>query len=360
MQYIDVDSDPFTFNSSSADLDLPDGITVLWAGLYWGATTSAGSGGSSPPNASIRDSIYFSTPALGGYVGLKATEDDAFGTLFSCFVDVTSFVKAGGDGTYMVGNIQAGTGRNRYGGWGIVVVYNDPSKPPRNLTVFDGYSNISGSNNLTLNVNGFITPLSGPVVTSLGSMAYEGDLPYLGDQYILNSTNLSDAVNASNNVFNSSISSLGSHLLNRNPNITNVLGFDIDLLNADNILANGATSASIELTTGGDQYLPCVISFNTELYSPIIQSTKTYTDINGDDVNPGDTLIYTVSIDNVGDDPAIDVVLSDTIPDFTSYVPGTLEILTGFNSGVKSDASGDDQAEYDAMDDVVVFRLGNG
>ena len=43
MVNIDVDSDPSTFNSSSATLSMPIGSTVKFAGLYWAATsTSAG------------------------------------------------------------------------------------------------------------------------------------------------------------------------------------------------------------------------------------------------------------------------------------------------------------------------------
>ena len=43
-------------------------------------------------------------------------------------------VQAAGAGTYAVGNVQAGTGGDRYAGWTLVVAYEDPSQPPRNLT----------------------------------------------------------------------------------------------------------------------------------------------------------------------------------------------------------------------------------
>jgi len=49
MANVDVDADPTTFNSSSADLSIPAGATVSFAGLYWGGDTSAGAGGAAAP-----------------------------------------------------------------------------------------------------------------------------------------------------------------------------------------------------------------------------------------------------------------------------------------------------------------------
>ena len=44
MVRVDIDGDPATFNSSSADLSLPADAVVLWAGLYWAADTAAAAG----------------------------------------------------------------------------------------------------------------------------------------------------------------------------------------------------------------------------------------------------------------------------------------------------------------------------
>ena len=41
-------------------------------------------------------------------------------------------------------------------------------------------------------------------------------------------------------------------------------------VNADGILANGATSAAIRLQTNRDQYMPHVVTFATEIFSPTI------------------------------------------------------------------------------------------
>ncbi|HET6643085.1 MAG TPA: hypothetical protein VFG93_07405 [Gaiellaceae bacterium] len=45
MTWIDADGDPATFDSSSANLTLPTGASVLFAGLYYRGRLAAGSGG---------------------------------------------------------------------------------------------------------------------------------------------------------------------------------------------------------------------------------------------------------------------------------------------------------------------------
>ncbi|GJD19487.1 hypothetical protein RIVM261_044430 [Rivularia sp. IAM M-261] len=74
---------------------------------------------------------------------------------------------------------------------------------------------------------------------------------------------------------------------------------------------------------------------------------------------PGDILEYTVVVKNTSTTTQRDnVVLKDTIPLNTTYVPGTLEISAGANNGAKSDTSANDQAEFTGSQ--VVFRLGTG
>src|ERR1700727_3879451 len=56
-----------TFDSSSATLSLPSTATVLFAGLYWGADTSAGAGGGvAAPNAAARNQLGFLPPGAAG------------------------------------------------------------------------------------------------------------------------------------------------------------------------------------------------------------------------------------------------------------------------------------------------------
>ncbi len=363
MTYVDADADATTFDSSTADLSIPAGGTVLFAGLYWGADTSAGTGGAAAPNPAARGTVQFAVPG-GSYAPITASQLDTSTSLpnrYQGFADVTSAVAAAGSGTYAVADLQAGTGNDRYGGWALIVAYHDQSMPARNLTVFDGFQTVSGANpTITIPVSGFETPLTGPVRTTLGFMAYEGDRGMTGDTARLDATTLTDAVNPATNFFNSTISYHGSLVTTKSPSYPNQLGFDTDLMDASGILSNGATSATIQAHTGGETFLPGVITFATDLYAPKIAPDKTVTDLNGGQVQRGDVLEYAVTGTNTGDDGAANVVVTDAFPANTTYVPGSLDIVSspGGIAGSKTDAAGDDQAEVGGGG--VTFRLGTG
>ena len=74
----------------------------------------------------------------------------------------------------------------------------------------------------------------------------------------------------------------------------------------------------------------------------------------------GDTVTYRITAKNEGGGGAENLILTDVIPQGTTYLPGSLRIVDGPNAGAKSDAKGDDQAYYDAVANTVVFHLGNG
>ncbi|MBM9509502.1 isopeptide-forming domain-containing fimbrial protein [Actinacidiphila acididurans] len=74
----------------------------------------------------------------------------------------------------------------------------------------------------------------------------------------------------------------------------------------------------------------------------------------------GDVVTYRVTARNEGGGAAENLVLTDAVPDGTTYLPGSLRIVDGPNTGTKSDAQGDDQAYYDPAADSVVFHLGDG
>ena len=128
-----------------------------------------------------------------GYTTLSGPTDQSASaaTRYSGFVNVTSAVQEAGPGIYSVANVQAGKGGDRYAGWTLVVAYRDPSQPPRNLTVDDGFVTINSSAPpTTIPITGFRTPPSGAVNTTLGFVAYEGDGGLTGDSAALNGVKL--------------------------------------------------------------------------------------------------------------------------------------------------------------------------
>jgi len=368
----DGDSDPSTFNSSSADLTIPPGSTVLWAGLYWGARSASASIGQ----------VLFKTPSSFGYNAINASQlDTAVGgqaNEYGGFADVTGLVSSGGSGTYWVSNIQTTTGGGgQWGGWSLIVAYQNNNELLNNITVFDGYQVVNNATGVTMNVSGFLTPLSGPVVSRVGLVGWDGDDgagggTYTGDQFQVNGVSLYDNCNpVSNDFFNSSICNLGVPNEARYPNtstypagMSNTLGVDVDLVQlASGIIPNGATSATLHFTTSGESFGAHAAAFVTNLYVPIVTPNvvKTVTDLNGGSLVIGDTMRYTISLSNTGQDTATNVILTDNIPAYTTYVPNSLVVASGANAGGKTDGSGDDQAEYVASGTPhVVFRLGTG
>jgi uncharacterized repeat protein (TIGR01451 family) len=388
--FVDVDTDPTTFNSSEAQLALPADATVRFAGLYWGAntTTKEGADGERPaPNPENKDRALFATPTSNGYLPVQATgptrpvpppltwavDDAEAGSqlgAYQAFLNVTDQVRAGGPGTYRVANVQAGTGKDRYAGWSLVVAYRSPSAPPRNMTVFDGFETINGASGGSpptvqeISVIGFRTPPRGPVRAKLGFVTYEGDRSLDKDTATFNSQPLTDSeAGSGNNFFNSSISSLGLDVTTKNPNQDNNLGFDADVVDGTGKLPNGATSAVLRMQTTGDTYLPGVVWVTTDLFSPDVQTSKSVSDLNGGQVEPGDELEYTISGSNrTGEevDDAVSVVVVDPLPANTEFVPGSLSQTGGAGAGTRTDGEGDDAAEFEASADEAVFRVGSG
>lgn len=391
IDYVDIDSNGTTFNSSSSTYTFPTanpGFDIVWAGLYWTGNTSAGTSGVAAPTPALRNQMLFQVPGGAGYQTVTASQVDTSGSAYSAFADVTSQVQAGtGTGEYFGANIQTGTGGDRYGGWTLIVVYADDSEVLRNMTIFDGYLRVF-NNTVDTTISGFLTPTAGPFEAAFGAFSSEGDVRFQPDNFLMNGTLVQDATNPFDNFFNSSNSLYGTGIttnttvaipggqtlgpISRNPAYPNLLALDIDIVeardtNGDPIIPNGATSVDLRFTSNGDAYFPTAFFFSVQVFQPVLDQnfTKTVTDINGGDVNPGDILEYTITYQNTGNDNATDVVLRDDIPTNTTYEPDSLQIITDpdpllTTPATPTDAPGDDRAEFDSTNDRVVFRSGIG
>ena len=173
-----VSSEPSNLeNTSAANLSLPSGATVVWAGLYWqgavwdinldhtsrtgGSNIAIENGEDGQARKALADKIKFKVPG-GGYSDITADEhyyffvkvnsnansdyqgvSNRYEEHYQSFKDVTDLVVTAGEGNYWVANIQSTVGKLWYPGsesaWSLQIIYNDPSGEPRSISVTDGY-----------------------------------------------------------------------------------------------------------------------------------------------------------------------------------------------------------------------------
>ncbi|GAA3846073.1 hypothetical protein GCM10022243_10330 [Saccharothrix violaceirubra] len=371
MGFVDVDNDASTSNSSTATLALPAGSTVLHARLVWGGRSVAGSGGVAPTKSisTVRFKLpnaAYTTVTAGTLIQPSALVTSDSGP-YQASADVTAQVAAGGNGVYTVGDMGAATGSDRYAGWSLVVAYRNPALPNRNLRIFEGFADVTsatGNNSVNVPVSGFLAPPSGQVNASVGVVAWEGDYGTTGDSMRLASTTLSDNTRPTNNFFDSRISEAGADTTGRQPGNLNNFGVDIGRIDTTNVLANGSTSTTINVTSTGDSYYPGIITSQIDLFTPQFNAiSKTVTNLNGHSpAQPGDVLEYRLDFTNSGGDSADASIMRDPLPAGLTYVPGSTSVITdpsGF-SGTVTDATGDDRGEYTAADRTVKVRVGTG
>ncbi|MDD5359074.1 MAG: Calx-beta domain-containing protein [Sulfurovaceae bacterium] len=320
LRFVNVDSDPNTFNFSSAVLSdsaitSPTAAKVKWAGLYWSGYLHTFDG-NDISNTTVRSNTQYRTLSSVadidnviqnhtikfkiGSTSYDISNHTVLGEIsfmtgsynsysYGCFADVTSIMQ-GSDprGTYGVGNIPSMEGATDDGGtydglgnsgaWTLVVIYENTSagEKTRNATVFDGFVKVESGNSKIINVSGFKTPKGGDVDSTLSIFASEGDRYITGDQFVFknidgdkaNQEATLSSSSGNNNYFNSSITGVD----NRVPNIINNNGIDIHTdqigTNGYNIVSTNQTQARITLSSTGDVYYPIMVGFATELYMP--------------------------------------------------------------------------------------------
>ncbi|MDO5712941.1 MAG: S-layer homology domain-containing protein [Tissierellia bacterium] len=366
MKKLDVDTDAGTSSSSSANLVFAPKAKVEKAFLVWGATTTGGT--PATVNAGHPPTIKFKTPKSKNYQVISPTGWNQFSEGkkdYSAYADVTELVKSGGAGTYWGADIPQSTdATDRYGGWSLVVVFQNDDRPKNDLSIFFGHKVVKNTTGIQIPITGIQTPAVGPVHAKVGFVAWEGDAKYNNDHALINVNGkfeeLFNQTSPKDNFFNSTISDNGAYLTNRNPAYVNNMGIDAKIINIDGKLKNSATSAKFKFDSGGDWYYPTILTSEIEMYAPDLKVTKTVENLSGHTpAKEGDILEYTVHFENIGIDTAMHTVAKDLIPDGLEYVPGTIKVTNGQNSGPRTDAKDDDSAEYDTATKNLILRVGN-
>lgn len=354
MEYVDIDDDEATFNSSSAGVALPPGSQVRWAGLYWGARLA---GAVAPLDASANGVVLVEPPGAGGYEEIEAVQvdeltevEDPGSRSYGAFADVTDFVAQHGAGTYTVANVQAATGAGAFGGWSLLVVFESGTETVRNITVIDGFSRLAGGSS-GYQIGGFVVPPLFPA-TPAAVVAYDGERKAAAqaDRFLIGGGGVSDASNPADNFFNSTVSAAGVISPSRNPARNNTLGIDADLPSVQDWLTPGTTSTPFSFANlSSDPLYPHVLAAAIPTMEPILAPVKTVSDLNGGALQRGDELEYTVSAANTGNDTAQALRFEDELPPGLTYVPG---------SGELDGAPLDSDFEQDALAGTVTAELG--
>jgi uncharacterized repeat protein (TIGR01451 family) len=184
--WVDVDGDPSTVNSSRAELRLPPGAAVNWAGLYWGGDRGT-RGDGTPRCEAAPDAAEPATRPTGeatqvsvavgdaGYTAVAAAAlvdvtGGAGSAAYQAYADVTSLVGSAAGRSdasavpLAVANVAVARGPGCVGGWTVVVAYSYPSGPDpthapsyRSVAVYDGVVGLTAGAPQELRLEGLVT-----------------------------------------------------------------------------------------------------------------------------------------------------------------------------------------------------------
>ena len=389
MKYIDVDNDAATFNSSQAKLNIPADAKVKWAAIYAQGHIfyEFKEGALAKLNEPMKISVPNVTPISSIPQQIDLYQSGAiFGYTYSTYSDIPELVGKKGseiNGMVTVANVKANkdgvntSSLGRFGGWALVVIYEDESSSLKNISVFDGYRAIkdkAGFNDTTIKVDGFITPTNGEVVSKVSIFVGEGDRAIVKDRLYLNNTAIGHQYgNEKDNAFFSHI----SDDIIRYPSYTNNLGIDVQTFDVGvgglNLVKNGDYRAEIKFSTTRDDYFPSLAIFSTNLYEPRVCYRQELFAIDGnaiEDAKVGDTISVGTWISNMKKDvadislePADKVEITVELDDKNlEYIPNSMQMRNVYESAFtsKTDKQGDDLAEFLSATNRAKWRVGVG
>ena len=260
-----------------------------------------------------------------------------YNNMYVGYAEVTDYVQAHGQGNYFLADMYLVNGDGGsvgyYGGWGLVVVYENSKMRWRDITIFDGYAhvrNATGASHVEVPISGFKAVQVGKVDIKVGFMAGEGDVSITGDNMEIKKLDDSwfnipnPRTGATNNFFNSTIQTEGNP---RNPNLQNNTGLDIYMFNLDNadksIITNNQTTTSLRFNTSQDTYVPFFLAMGVNAYIPDAETMSMITSLTEDDydpeldayvTNPGDEVIFHFDVQNFGTEDIVNAKVELPLP----------------------------------------------
>jgi uncharacterized repeat protein (TIGR01451 family) len=343
----------------------------------------------SPSKTFDKKSISFKGPGASGYTTINTSSTLRFpgasnSGIFVGYQEVTNYVKTHGPGAYTVADIaliEGNNGNQNYaqnpgysGGWGLVVIYENPVMKSRAVTLFDGYAYVNGQlagggEYGNIDISGFTTVGSGQVNMKLGVMAAEGDRNLSGD-YLAVQKLTADPTKAYNNTnywaFNTA--GLGNTTItqnffnslitggNRTPNLVNNTGVDFSMFTIPNtgnlVIGNNQTSTTFRFGSTSDVFTIFGFAMSVDAYIPEPKGLSSVNSINGVsgltvlNALPGQSISYTLSITNEGTEATNNTIITIPVPATAIFHTGTItsNLLNGatqvsapiYNSGTNT------------------------
>lgn len=344
----------YTKNSSSAQLSLPAGSTVLYAELVWGGLFRSSVNNIS---AILDNAVDFVTPLGTNAIvpdnqtkqNFNITNNGQTVGFYVRSANVTSIVKSAQNGVYTTGKVPAlieaidsRTSETNHAGWTLAVVYENESLPLRDLTLWGGGTVVSPSTGSTdISLTGFITPDAQPITGKLFISSQEGDAVLTGDRMLFGETvadltAVSGPNNPVGNFFASQINGENGSLDTsgtfgtRNANAaagTNTSacrqGWDITAVDVSALLSAGMTTAAMRFTTDGDLYVPNCLALQIDSKGARLEvekgADKTVAAI-------GEQIRYTLKITNTGNLRAQTVTINDLLPNGLQLTAGSVTV----------------------------------
>ncbi|MGP4094205.1 sigma-70 family RNA polymerase sigma factor [Nonomuraea sp. KM90] len=179
MTALDRDDRPDTESSSGAELTLPKGGEVVWAGLYWSATGEDATG-----------PIKIRPPGRRKYLTVRPSEvttrELPLGPVYQAFADVSELVgNVRANGTWWAADAPMLEGVSRHAGWSLVLIVTDPSEPYSQAVVLDTATVVGGESRRVRIPLGGLSPAASPARVEL--VTWEGDADLKGDKVSLGS-----------------------------------------------------------------------------------------------------------------------------------------------------------------------------
>jgi uncharacterized repeat protein (TIGR01451 family) len=365
----------YTLAGSSANLNILDNSTILYAELVWLSTVKSTVQGAIDVRSIQDNPITFKTPkeTISVTPEYKDEYTSSTGTVDRLrAANVTDIIKNSLSGTYTVVNVPTSippTGLSEVrAGWALTVIYRNNSFKPKRIVYALGLEAATSSTPIQASFTGFKTgkseeALKGELITVFanGDVIGSVDTLKIGPSFanltvVGNSVgvpNLNPGTSPNNpwNSFSSGQINIAD-TLNSNKGLIDISGsngtlnhdaftpkqvigarnkWDITCVNISNTLTVNQTQLSGQYTTNNPQGNIELVAFASQVDSeaPDIVTTLDAYDIDGDNefnISLNEQLVYIVKIKNSGKTSADNVILSTTLNPAIEFVPNSVTI----------------------------------